>query len=50
MKKSITLTLSYEELMELHRIMLDDDSKAALRFLKKHLDKRVKAVISEKGH
>jgi len=50
MKKFITFTLSDEELMELERIMLDDDSKAALRFLKKHLDKQVKAVISGEGH
>ena len=50
MKKSITLTLSDEELMELERIMLDDDSKAALRFLKTHLDKQIKAVISGEGH
>lgn len=50
MKKSINLTLSDEELMELHHILLDEDSKAALQFLKKHLDKHVKAVLSGEGH
>jgi hypothetical protein len=50
MKKSITLTLSDEELMELQRIMLDEDREAALQFLKKHLYKQVKAVISGEGH
>jgi hypothetical protein len=50
MKKSITLTLSDEALMELQRILLDEDNKAALQFLKTHLDKQVKAVISGEGH
>lgn len=50
MKKSITLTLSDEELIELQRILLDEDSGAALRVLKKHLDKQIKAVISGEGH
>ena len=50
MKKSITLILSDEELMELQRILLDEDREAALRFLKVHLDKKVKAVISGEGH
>jgi len=49
-KKSITLTLSDEELMELQRILLDEDREAALRFLKVHLDKRVKVVILGEGH
>jgi len=50
MKKSITMTLSDEELMELQRILLDEDKEEALRFLKTHLDKKVKATISGKGH
>ncbi len=33
MKKSIILTLSIEELMELERILVDDDRKGALKFL-----------------
>ncbi len=50
MKKSISLTLSDEELMELQRILLDEDREAALQFLKTHLDKKIKAVISGEGH
>jgi len=50
MKRSITLTLSDEELMELQRILLDEDREEALRFLKKHLEKQVKQTISGKGH
>jgi len=36
--------------MELQRILLDEDREAALRFLKTHLDKPVKAAISGEGH
>lgn len=50
MKNSITLTLSDVELIELQRILLDEDDKEALRFLKTHLEKKVKAVISGEGH
>jgi len=49
-KKSITLTLSDEELIELQRILLDEDREEALRFLKTHLEKQVKATISGEGH
>ena len=50
MKKSITLTLSDEELIELQHILLDEDREAALQFRKQHLDKKLKATISGKGH
>ena len=50
MKKSIALVLSDEELFELERIMLDNDSEGALKALKKHLEREVKAVISGGGH
>jgi len=50
MKKSITLTLSGEELMELQRILLDSDTGGALAFLKNHLDKKVSAAIAGEGH
>jgi len=49
-KKSITLTLSDEELMELQRILLDEDREAALRFLKTNMGKHVRAAISGEGH
>jgi len=50
MKRSIILTLTDEELFELERTMLDDDREKALKFLKKHLEREVKAVISGEGH
>jgi hypothetical protein len=50
MKKSITLVLNDEELMELQRILLDEDREEALRFLKTHLEKQVRAVASGEGH
>jgi len=50
MKKSISLTLNDEELMELQCVLLDDDKETALRFLKTYLDKQVKATISGEGH
>jgi len=49
-KKSIILTFSDEELFELERIMLDDDSEGALKFLKKRLEREVKAAVSGEGH
>ncbi|MFC1955259.1 hypothetical protein ACFLWZ_01795 [Chloroflexota bacterium] len=50
MKKSIVLSLSDEELFEMERIMLDNDSEGALKIMKKHLEREVKAVISGEGH
>ena len=39
-----------EELVELERILLDEDREEALRFLKTHLEKQVKATILGEGH
>jgi hypothetical protein len=50
MKKSVILPLSDEELIELQRILLDSDSNGALRFLKKHLEKKVSAALTGEGH
>ena len=50
MKKSIVLALSDEELFDLERIMLDNDSESTLKALKKHLEREVKAAISGEGH
>jgi hypothetical protein len=49
-KKSITLTLTDEELMELLRIILDEDEKEALRFLQKHFKDKARAVLEGEGH
>ena len=50
MKKSIVLTFSDEELFDVERIMLDSDSAGALKFLRKHLERKVKAAVSGEGH
>ena len=50
MKKSITLTLSDEELITIQRILLDADKKDTIQFLKGYLGKKVEAVISYEGH
>jgi hypothetical protein len=50
LKKSVTLTLSDAEVIELQRILLDEDREGALCFLKAHLEKQVKTAISGEGH
>lgn len=42
MKKSITLTLSDEELIELERIMADDDREGALFIRRERNEQRAK--------
>ncbi|MCR4393263.1 MAG: hypothetical protein NUV31_02705 [Dehalococcoidales bacterium] len=49
-RKSITLTLNETELMELERILLDNDREGALQFIKQFLEKEVKALIAGQGH
>jgi len=49
-KKSVVLTLTDKELMELVRIITDDDSAGALKFLKKHVGRKAWAVLEGKGH
>lgn len=50
MKKSIVLSLSDKELFELEHITLDNDCEGALKALKRHLEREVKATISGEGH
>jgi hypothetical protein len=50
MKKTIILALTDEQLLELQRILLDEDQKNALRFLKKHFADRVKGILEGAGH
>ncbi len=49
MNKSITLTLNDEEMMELQRIIMDDDKDEALTFVKRHFKNRVRAGIMGEG-
>jgi hypothetical protein len=41
MKKSIVLSLTNEELQDLYRVLIDRDAEGALRFLDRHLRKKV---------
>ena len=50
MKKSITLALSDEELIELQKIILDEDKEEALRFLQRHLKDEARATLESEGH
>jgi hypothetical protein len=50
MKKSIVLTLTDEELIELERTILDDDSEGSLRFLKKHIGDKARGALENRGH
>ena len=47
-KKSIVLQLDDEQLMELQRILLDEDAEAALAFLKKHLRGKTAALLDNR--
>jgi hypothetical protein len=50
MKRTIILSLTDEELLELQRILLDADKDAAYRFLKKHFADKVKGKLEGAGH
>jgi hypothetical protein len=48
MKKSILLQLDDDQLIELERILLDEDTVAALDFLKKHLRGKAAALLDSR--
>ena len=45
MKKSLSILLNDEELLDLCRIMIDEDAEDALAFLEQHLKKPVKHAL-----
>jgi hypothetical protein len=45
MKRSLSITLSDEELIDLYRILLDKDAVGALAFLDEHARKQVIAEL-----
>lgn len=47
MEKSTALTLTEKELLELERILLDEDGKAALEFLEKSILQKFKGGKEE---
>ncbi len=45
MKKALVVPLTDEELLDLCRIILDEDPEGALRFVKKHLKRPVNQAL-----
>lgn len=45
MKKAVNLVLEDEEIIELIRILLDDDAEGALAFLKKHFKSKARDLL-----
>lgn len=45
MKKSINLTLEDEEIIDLMRILLDEDAEGALVFLKNHFKGKARDLL-----
>jgi hypothetical protein len=45
MKKSITIVVEDEDLIELMRILLDEDADGALLFLKSHLKGKARELL-----
>ena len=45
MKKSLSILLTDDELLDLCRILIDEDAEAALVFLEQHLKKPVKHAL-----
>ena len=43
--RAISLVLEDDELIELTRILIDDDAEAALDFLKRHLKGKAKELL-----
>lgn len=50
MKKQVILSLDEKDLLEIQRVLLDEDEKAALQFLKKHAEKKINVLVSGEGH
>ncbi len=45
MKKGLQVYLTDDELLDLYRIMIDDDAEAALLFLKKNFRAKVRDLL-----
>jgi hypothetical protein len=45
MKKALTLVLDDENILELMRILMDDDEAAALAFLKEHFKGKARQLL-----
>lgn len=45
MKKNLSIVLEDEEILELMRILMDDDAQAGLVFLKKHFKGKARELL-----
>ncbi|GAB4477351.1 MAG: hypothetical protein Kow0088_16120 [Anaerolineales bacterium] len=45
MKKNLSVVVEDEDLLELMRILMDDDAEAALAFLKKHFKGKARDLL-----
>lgn len=45
MKKGVTIVLEEVEIIELMRVLLDEDAEAALEFLKKHFKGKTRELL-----
>jgi hypothetical protein len=45
MKKAVTVVLEDEEIIELMRILMDDNAEAALAFLKQHFRGKTRELL-----
>lgn len=45
MKKAVNVVLEDEEIIELMRILMDDDAEAALAFLKQHFRGKARELL-----
>jgi hypothetical protein len=45
MKKGVTIVLEEVEIIELMRVLLDEDAEAALEFLKKHFKGKARELL-----
>jgi len=45
MKKAINLVLEDDDIIELMRVLMDDDAEAALAFLKKHFKGKARDLL-----
>jgi hypothetical protein len=45
MKKTLSIILEEDDLLELMRVLLDDDAESALAFLKQHTRRQVRELL-----
>jgi len=50
MKKALVLVLTDEELIELERILIDEDREAAFVFLRRHVGNKAIDALEKRGH